>query len=200
VTCFIELPSGYDVGEIDVGSLLLNGAVAAASSPTEVGDYDLDGVADRVVKFPRPDVIALFNYEPNERGNEEIVVTGLVGGQPFRGSDLICVINPSVRNRRVCWGEPLAFSVAFIAEGLIGDITFSCQNLPPGATIDPKTGWFSWTPPLEGGVVRASVPPDVVDYDVTFIAATADDMVVDTMTITLSNTTGIRRDTWNLYR
>jgi len=88
VTCYIELPEGYSVEDIDVGSLLLLEAVAAEPRPVNVGDYDADGVPDLMVKFSRSALAALLSP-----GDQEIVLTGfLMDGTPLVGSDTIRVI------------------------------------------------------------------------------------------------------------
>jgi len=68
VTCYIELPDGHDVEDIDIGtiaitSIAMNGEEAnviedipAEAHPTEVGDYDGDGIPDLMVKFDRGSV------------------------------------------------------------------------------------------------------------------------------------------------
>jgi hypothetical protein len=90
VTAYIELPEGYDVSNIDVGTVMLNDLVSAEPHPTEIGDYDDDGIADLMVKF---DMAAV--QEILEVGDEvEIIVAGeLTDGTPFEGSDTIRVID-----------------------------------------------------------------------------------------------------------
>ena len=89
----MELPEGYDVAEIDVAAVLLNGVVPAETKPTGVGDYDSDGIADLMVKFDRSAVEEILG--PNDE--VEITVTGEVArtlfGIPFEGSDTIRVID-----------------------------------------------------------------------------------------------------------
>jgi hypothetical protein len=51
VTGYIELPEGYSVRDIDVSTLRLAGVFPALAKPTEIGDYDHDGVPDLMVKF-----------------------------------------------------------------------------------------------------------------------------------------------------
>lgn len=90
LTCYIELPEGYDVGEIDVSTIMLNEEVPAELQPTEIGDYDGDEIADLMVRFDRSAVQSIL-----EAGDEvEITVTGeLTDATPFQGSDTIRVID-----------------------------------------------------------------------------------------------------------
>ncbi|MBI4289715.1 MAG: hypothetical protein HY671_14965 [Chloroflexi bacterium] len=95
VTAYIEFPSGYDVTQISVATVKLkaaNGAISAQMSPTSLGDYDADGVADRMVKFDRQAVIAALT---GQTGNFSLAVSGqLSDGRRFAGGDVISVINP----------------------------------------------------------------------------------------------------------
>ncbi|MBA7714370.1 hypothetical protein ES703_123392 [subsurface metagenome] len=90
VTVYIELPTGYDVGQIDVSTIVLNGVVPALEKPIEVGDHDSDGVPDLMVKFNRSDVQDML--EP-ARDEVEVTVSGeLTDGRPFEGTDMIRTI------------------------------------------------------------------------------------------------------------
>ena len=51
VTCYIELPEGYDAGDILCDTVKLNGTVLCEKS--DAGDYDKDGIPDIMVKFDR---------------------------------------------------------------------------------------------------------------------------------------------------
>lgn len=88
ITCYIELPAGSDVGEIDVSTILLNGQVPVEPHPTEVGDYDGDGIADLMVKFElsaTQDIVEVADAV-------QIPVAGkLNDGTEFEGCDLIRV-------------------------------------------------------------------------------------------------------------
>jgi hypothetical protein len=75
VTCYVELSEGYDPWDIDVSSVVLNGAVAAEMRPTGVGDYDMDGIDERMIKFSRSDLIALL-----EAAGDGAVSGGSSGG------------------------------------------------------------------------------------------------------------------------
>ncbi len=90
ITCYIELPEGYDVADIDVSTIMLNGQVPAQSRPTAIADYDGDGIADLMVKFSRS---AVQNILPAE-GEAEITVVGeLADGTAFEGKDTIRIID-----------------------------------------------------------------------------------------------------------
>jgi parallel beta-helix repeat protein len=91
VTCYIELPPGFDVGEIDVSTLLLNGQVPAEPEPVEVGDYDGDGIPDLMVKFDRAATQTTL-----EVGDVvHISVAGqLNDGTEFEDCDVVRVIAP----------------------------------------------------------------------------------------------------------
>ncbi len=88
VTVYIELPTDYDVNEIDVFSVKLNGVVPALDKPTEIGDYDGDGVPDLMVKFDRATIQDILDVGEQV----EITVSGEVGGIAFGGSDTIRII------------------------------------------------------------------------------------------------------------
>ena len=88
VTVYIELPEGFDVNDIDVSTILLNGTVPALEWPYEVGDYNDNGIPDLMVKFDRRAV-----HEVVEVGESvEIAITGEVDGIPFMAVDTIRVI------------------------------------------------------------------------------------------------------------
>ncbi|MFX1376319.1 MAG: hypothetical protein ACFFA0_10930 [Promethearchaeota archaeon] len=89
VTAFIELPTGYDVAEIDISTILLQDTIPAELHPTKIGDYDGDGIPDLMVKFSRR---ALQSIVPV--GDEvEIELSGaLLDGTMILGTDIIRVI------------------------------------------------------------------------------------------------------------
>ena len=88
VVVYIELPSGYNVSDINISSVRFEGIIPAESWPYAVGDYDKDGIPDLMVKFNRNDVI---NILPNG-DNIPVHVTGTVGSTTFEGVDRIRVI------------------------------------------------------------------------------------------------------------
>jgi len=89
ITCYIELPEDFDVQNIDINSIMFNSIVPAQSNPTNIGDYDYDGIPDLMVKFSRSAVGQIL--QPGD--NVEIKVSGtLVSGIEFEGVDYIKVI------------------------------------------------------------------------------------------------------------
>jgi hypothetical protein len=102
VTCYVELPQGYDPEDIDVGSIQFEYAVDALAAPTYVGDYDSDGIPDRMVKFARDEVISYLTgydalYDDADGGSEnlEVTISGqLTDGTMFVGTDTIRTKNP----------------------------------------------------------------------------------------------------------
>jgi hypothetical protein len=90
VTVYIEIP-GYSVNAINVSTVTLNtlkGNVSAQLSPTEVGDYDSDGIPDRMVKFDRQAVIAIVDVGDKVK----ITIRGKIAEAAFEGIDEIRVI------------------------------------------------------------------------------------------------------------
>jgi hypothetical protein len=88
VTCYIEVPEGYDPAGIDVSTVLLNETVPAEEDPTEVGDHDGDGIPDLMVKFSRSELVDVLPH-----GQEVGVrVSGKVGDAWFGGVDAVRVL------------------------------------------------------------------------------------------------------------
>ena len=101
ITAYIELPSGYDVGQINVSTvkLVVNGVtIAAQLSPTSVGDLDRDGIPDRMVKFDRQAVISATS---NTEGGLWSAIARLLGLKV----DLKLVVNGSLNDGRYFTGE-----------------------------------------------------------------------------------------------
>ena len=84
-----ELSDDYDVEDIVLSSLLLNGEVSAADWPWEIKDKDGDGIPELKVKFDRSAVQDIMEVGESE----SIVITGqLTDGTWFGGEDRIRVI------------------------------------------------------------------------------------------------------------
>jgi predicted outer membrane repeat protein len=88
ITCYIELDQSLSPDDIDVATVRLNDSIPAELHPTGVGDYDDDGIADRMVKFSRSDVMAVLNG----LGEVEVRVSGDVSGVSFAGTDTVRVL------------------------------------------------------------------------------------------------------------
>lgn len=98
ITCYIELSAGFNVGDIDASTILLNNTIGAdLGAPTQIGDYDCDGIADLMVKFDRSTVIdwlRLVDYGQDTGKSFEVnlKITGTVAGTPFEGADTVKVL------------------------------------------------------------------------------------------------------------
>ncbi|MFQ6115555.1 MAG: hypothetical protein ACE5NG_15960, partial [bacterium] len=81
-TTYIELPEGYNVSDIDVSSISLNGTVPVdLDAPTDIGDYDEDDVSDLMVKFDRAAVTSYIQsvVGPQDRfGAVTLTITGFL--------------------------------------------------------------------------------------------------------------------------
>ena len=102
VSCYIELPEGHDVNEIDISTVNIsdiNGnsiLIHAESHPTDTGDHDGDGIPDLMVKFDRQKVQNAVGP-----GDATITVEGEFGeGFYFKGFDTIRVIKPGKGPKR----------------------------------------------------------------------------------------------------
>ena len=103
VTAYIELPEGYNVEDIDVLTILLDDTIGIdPDAPTEIGDYDGDGIPDLMVKFDRVAVqeylggSATTNYDDETARRYEVTLTitgSLFDGTFFAGTDTIWVIS-----------------------------------------------------------------------------------------------------------
>jgi len=103
ITAYIELPESYDVSDINVTTVLLDGTVPADSKLWAIGDYDKDGVSDMMVKFDRQTVIdyiwaKLYHMRidpssfPKEGVEVGLTITGSLNTETIEGSDTIRVI------------------------------------------------------------------------------------------------------------
>jgi len=96
ITCYIELPNGYDVNNIDIKSIRLTVAgkdfPVDSESPIAIGDYDNDGIPDLMVKFNKA---SIRDWLGGVDGKDiEFIVSGFVGeGVEFIGSDIIRIIS-----------------------------------------------------------------------------------------------------------
>lgn len=100
VTCYIEFPEEYDVADIEVSTVAITSISAVGGDateinipaepfPTEIGDYNDNGILDLMVKFDRQlvqDVVPV--------GAVEITVSGsTIGEVDFQGTDTLLIID-----------------------------------------------------------------------------------------------------------
>jgi hypothetical protein len=99
-TCYIELPEGYDVNDIDVSTIMLNGTILVdLEAPTAIGDYNENGVPDLMVKFNRTTLSKLILDLDIMTSNVTLTITGqLTDGTPFEGNAVIAVRMPGDMN------------------------------------------------------------------------------------------------------
>ena len=106
ITVYIELPAGYNVKDIDLSTVELEGITAITNpkygfvtDPVScLVDHDGDGIIERMVKFDRAAVQDAVKKMIGEEGTKfdelELTVIGeLLDGTPFEGSYSIKVIN-----------------------------------------------------------------------------------------------------------
>jgi len=121
ITSYIELPEGYNVEDINVSTIMLNGTIPVESRPIAIGDYDEDGIPDLMVKFDRARVISyIFDNIGIVQLLEErfmtvtLTIAGkLYDGIQFQGSDTLRIIMPMPRCSPRClrFMETLIFPI-----------------------------------------------------------------------------------------
>lgn len=101
ITCYTEFSEGYSVEDIDINSVAVIAIDGDAidplyrSGPTDIGDYDEDGIPDLMVKFDRQALIAILRTMIEPPAYVELEVGGmLVDSAPYSGVDTIRVISP----------------------------------------------------------------------------------------------------------
>ncbi|MBN2464939.1 hypothetical protein JXD38_04875 [candidate division WOR-3 bacterium] len=101
VTCYVELPCGYSVRDVELATVAIsqiNGQPLVPplyrEGPTGIGDYDHDEIPDLMVKFDRQELIAILGGMGIKGGDhvELTVIGNLIAGRTFAGSDLIGIV------------------------------------------------------------------------------------------------------------
>lgn len=95
ITCYIELPEGFNPEDIDFSTTMLSDTIPAELEPTEIGDYDGDDIVERMVKFNRQTLINyLVGLGVQHKDEVILAITGTLNdGTLFEGKDTIRVIN-----------------------------------------------------------------------------------------------------------
>jgi len=100
ITGFIKLPKDYDVEDIDVSTITLNGTIPAEPKPTAIFDFDCIDVKVLMVKFNRTAAIEYIKSTLAIDGDSAkcikitLTVSGkLYNGQVFEGSTKIRIIH-----------------------------------------------------------------------------------------------------------
>lgn len=96
VAACIGFAKGFDVHDIDVSSILLNGTIPVApSAPVTIADYDNDGIAELIVSFNGTEIADFIFSKGITTGNVTLNMDGcLVSGMPFESNFVIRVRMP----------------------------------------------------------------------------------------------------------
>jgi hypothetical protein len=98
-TAYIELPTGFDVNNINVSTILLNDTIPVnLAAPSEVGDYDNDGILDLTVNFDRNLISNFILNKGITYGNITLKITFNLDGTPFETNQTIQVRMPGDTN------------------------------------------------------------------------------------------------------
>ncbi len=124
---------------------------------------------DQAGNYPQVRFTVTDNGQPPASASQTITITvGNVNRPPF--------LNP-IGSKTVNEGELLEFTIT--ATDPDGDaLTYAANNLPPGATFDPATQTFRWTPTYDQAGTYSNIEFDVMDsgspaeVDVELIAIT----------------------------
>jgi DNA-binding beta-propeller fold protein YncE len=102
VTCYVELPDGYSVDDIELASVALRAVdnepvepPIYGEGPTAIGDYNYNGIPDLMVKFDRQNLIDVLEGLVVPPADAELTVIGdLLDNTQFEGSDIVQIISP----------------------------------------------------------------------------------------------------------
>jgi len=102
ITAYIEVP-GYNVTNLDLSWITLNETIHAELYPTQIRDYDGDGIPDLMVKIDRAEVVSYIMSTigcPRFIRVTFIITCMLVDGTLFQGSDTITAVHIEPRHDR----------------------------------------------------------------------------------------------------
>jgi len=95
LTCYIELPKGYDVKKIITNSICLceeDSQIFAEAKPFQIGDYDKDGISDLMVKFDKGSLIELLKNTGHISGSVTLAINGQIENEIWGGINTIGII------------------------------------------------------------------------------------------------------------
>ncbi|MGD0496456.1 MAG: NosD domain-containing protein [Candidatus Bathyarchaeia archaeon] len=190
ITCYVELPKGYNVSDINVTSVMLNDTVPVYPKAHAIGDYDEDGIPDLMVKFDRAEVIdyIMANVNMTELFEEKLMtvtltITGkLNDGTPLQGNTKIRIIaraglprinskisfnlspNPALTGQTITLTGNLKNQLGNAIGNAPIEVYYSIDNglnwIYAGAIRTNSTGWFS----AKGKLTIVGIFPIAVVY------------------------------------
>ena len=142
VIAYIE-PVGFSPSDVDISSLRLAGSVSPDPKFRRVGDHDLNGLPELMVRFSGAEIGPLLTLGVN---NLEVTAS-LVTGEHCSGSDTVRVVDPPPASTRVHFdpgvihlAKPAKWVIAYIEP--VGfspsDIDISSLRLAGSVSPDPK--------------------------------------------------------------
>lgn len=164
-------PTITSIGDQSIAENTNTGALAFTVNDTETpaADLTLSGASSAQALVPDANIVfggsgstrtVTVTPAPNQAGSATITITVRdAGGNTAQTSFLLAVgsVNhaPSldaISDQTVSEGSLLTFTAhASDSDTPAQTLTFSLSSAPPGATIDPATGVFTWTPTEEQG-------------------------------------------------
>ena len=157
--------SGYDTPGVNYDRLDLRSGTGLVLGGTSTLTLDLAGLA----AAGTAQGILLFNTAPGEAPRFSDVKLennpyGFTATLVYTDTDLSVVLTTPtppmldpIPDQTVAEGSLLAFTAVAHGSDPAARFVYSLRDAPPGATIDPVTGAFSWTPPDGPNSVQFSV-------------------------------------------
>ena len=186
----VTIPSGAQatlVFKFDAPNCVGTGAdtfVASIDTTPVFSTNDLDAACGSTAGY----VTKTIDVDAFADGNTHAVsfvgnFPGPVSGTAFSLDDVSLVVNrppvlAPINDRTVYEGQPFQFTISATDADPSDVLAYSATPLPPGASFDPSTRQFSWTPS----------DTSAGSYDVTFTASDGEATDSEEITITVSPT------------
>ena len=172
-------PTLVTVDSVEEGNLLSQGGASTYFNP---GYGSANGMAGAIISpgqtVSTPGTFAIITLTAGTAGGTcPLTLANVVVGDLYGQSVPVSVVNGQVTinqppvlnpigNKEVNEGQPLQFAIsATDPDG--GTLTYSAANLPQGASFNPSTRTFSWTPGSDQEGVYANVHFEVSDGSLT---------------------------------